>query len=85
MRSESHSTKPKLLLTARETAGAMGISPRTLWMLTAPRGPLPTVRIGRRVFYRPQDVNEFIQNQIVRPAEAKTYANPGSENGTSVI
>jgi predicted DNA-binding transcriptional regulator AlpA len=63
-------TQPKFLLTSRETAQALGISPRTSWMLTAPRGSLPTVRIGQRVLYRPQDVNEFIHNQIVKPVEA---------------
>jgi predicted DNA-binding transcriptional regulator AlpA len=30
----------------REAAKALGISPRTLWGLTAPRGPIPCVRVG---------------------------------------
>jgi hypothetical protein len=30
----------------REAAAALGISPRSLWALTAPRGPIPVIRIG---------------------------------------
>jgi predicted DNA-binding transcriptional regulator AlpA len=33
-------------LRPRDAAKALGISPRTLWALTAPRGPIPCVRIG---------------------------------------
>lgn len=36
-----------LALRPREAARAMGISERTLWGLTAPRGPIPCVRIGK--------------------------------------
>lgn len=35
-----------LALRPREAAKALGISPRTLWSLSAPRGPIPCVRIG---------------------------------------
>jgi len=35
-----------LALRPREAAKALGISTRTLWKLTAPRGPIPCVRIG---------------------------------------
>jgi hypothetical protein len=35
-----------LALRPRDAAKALGISPRTLWALTAPRGPIPCVRIG---------------------------------------
>ena len=36
-----------LALRPREAAKALGISPRTLWGLTAPRGPIPCLRIGQ--------------------------------------
>lgn len=39
-------TPPSLALRPREAAQALGISPRTLWGLTAPRGPIPCVRVG---------------------------------------
>jgi len=35
-----------LALRPREAAKALGISARTLWALTAPRGPIPCLRIG---------------------------------------
>lgn len=35
-----------LALRPREAAKALGISARTLWGLTAPRGPIPCVRVG---------------------------------------
>jgi len=76
MPQESSASKPKLLLAVREAAEALGISPRTLWSLTAPRGPLPAVRIRRRVFYRLQDLDNFITNQLVKPLEDRTNGDP---------
>lgn len=38
-------TRP-LCLRPPEAAKALAISPRTLWSLTAPRGPIPCVRVG---------------------------------------
>jgi hypothetical protein len=35
-----------LALRPRDAAKALGISERTLWGLTAPRGPIPCLRIG---------------------------------------
>jgi predicted DNA-binding transcriptional regulator AlpA len=57
---QQFSTPQRLVLTIGETADMLGISRRTLWSLSAPRGPIPTVRIGRRVFYRVQDLVNFI-------------------------
>lgn len=35
-----------LALRPRDAAKVLGISPRLLWDLTAPRGPIPVVRVG---------------------------------------
>lgn len=35
-----------LALRPRDAAKALGLSPRTLWGLTAPRGPIPCLRVG---------------------------------------
>jgi len=35
-----------LALRPRDAAKALGIAERTLWGLTAPRGPIPCLRIG---------------------------------------
>lgn len=40
-----------------------GISERHLWALTQPRGPIPSVRLGRRVVYRVAALQEFLADQ----------------------
>ena len=51
-----------LLVDSREAARLLNISTRTLWALTA-RGELLSVRIGRRVLYRVETLNEFTKQQ----------------------
>jgi hypothetical protein len=36
----------QIALRPRKAARALDISPRTLWGLSAPRGPIPCVRVG---------------------------------------
>jgi hypothetical protein len=51
----------KLLVTAAEAAEALGMSERTLYALSAPRGPLPCVRPSKRVVrYSPHDLQVWI-------------------------
>jgi len=38
---------PKLLLTADEACAALGVCRKTLYSLSAPRGPIATVKIGK--------------------------------------
>jgi predicted DNA-binding transcriptional regulator AlpA len=52
-----------LLLTAREAARALAISERTLWGLTAPRGPIRPVRVGRAIRYAPAELQRWIDSQ----------------------
>ncbi len=58
----------KLLLSAREAAQTLGVSTRTLWALSAPRGRIPVIKIGGRVLYAIADLHDFIaaQRQEVR-------------------
>jgi Helix-turn-helix domain len=53
------------LLTPQQTAEVLGVTIGTLavWRCTA-RYPLPFVKIGRRVKYRVNDINNFIENNI---------------------
>lgn len=37
----------RVALRPRDAAKVLGISPRTLWELSRPRGPIPCIRIGR--------------------------------------
>lgn len=50
------------LLTPQKAAEILGVAIGTLavWRCTA-RYPLPFVKIGRRVMYREQDINNFIE------------------------
>jgi excisionase family DNA binding protein len=52
----------KLLLTPKEAAQALNISPRKLWELSA-RKQIPVVRIGRSTRYDPVDLARYIQAQ----------------------
>lgn len=64
------------LISPREAAYQLGgISVRTLWNLSAPRGPIPVVRLGRRVFYRPEDLEAFVR----KAAEQQQRAEAGDE------
>lgn len=53
---------PKLL-NSRDAAKMLAISERTLWSLTAPRGPLPAVRIGSSVRFDVKDLDTYIEAQ----------------------
>ena len=53
----------KGLLSAKETARFLGISERTLWSITAPRGTLVCCKINSLVKYSPQAIERFIEQQ----------------------
>ena len=61
-----------LALRPRDAATALGISPRTLWGLTAPRGPIPCLRIGhgkrQTVLYPVAELQTWLMS---RQAEAE--------------
>ncbi|QDT72944.1 helix-turn-helix domain-containing protein [Lacipirellula limnantheis] len=48
------------LLTPKQAAEQLAISPRKLWSLTA-SGDVPCVRIGRSVRYDAADLAEFVE------------------------
>jgi len=58
-------TAESLALRPREAAKALGISARTLWGLTAPRGPIPCLRIGhgrrKTVLYPVADLQAWLR------------------------
>jgi excisionase family DNA binding protein len=59
----AHLPTTKLLLTVREAAEALSVSERTLWALTAPRGPIRSVRLGRSVRYSADSLRDWIESQ----------------------
>ena len=58
-----------IALRPRDAATALGISARTLWGLTAPRGPIPCVRLGvgkrRAVLYPKSGLLAWLNHQAV--------------------
>ena len=60
------STAPTpLLLASRQAAATMGVSERTLWAISAPRGDLPVVRVGTgrgRMMYAVADLENWINH-----------------------
>ena len=48
-----------ILLTSKEAALALAISPRKLWALTQ-TGRIPCVRLDRSVRYRPESLGEYV-------------------------
>ena len=60
--------KPEqVLLTARDAAKRLNISDRMLWSMSAPNGPIPTVRMGRRVLYSVRDLDMVIDRLRTKP------------------
>jgi len=51
-----------LLMTPREAAEALSISPRKLWSLTS-SGEVPHIRLGRCVRYPVDDLQRWIDDQ----------------------
>lgn len=62
-----------LLIRSRDAARMLNVSERTLFAMTAPRGPIVPVRIGRadshnpRVLYSVERLREWIAAETVRP------------------
>ena len=59
---------PSSLLTPEQAASILGVTAGTLnvWRATR-RYPLPYVKIGRKVMYRAQDIEDFAQSRTVSP------------------
>lgn len=53
-----------LALRPKDAAKALGLSARTLWSLTAPRGPIPCIRTGPQksaaVLYAVADLQDWL-------------------------
>lgn len=75
----ARTTSSALLLKPLEAARHLGISERTLWAQTQPRGPIPFVRIGHCVRYCPEMLRGFIAEQA-----AACFAAPAGEPSVTV-
>lgn len=50
------------MLSVIEAAKRLGVSTRTVYDLAAPAGPIPCHRIGRRVLFSEEDIQEYLQS-----------------------
>ena len=48
-----------VLVDAVAAAGMLSVSTRHLWSMTAPRGPIPCVKIGCRILFRPESLRRW--------------------------
>ena len=55
---------PAPLMTADEVVQVLRVTERTLWSWTAPRGPIPVIRIGRSVRYYSDAIQQFIASRV---------------------
>ena len=58
---------PSRLLNAQDIAVALSIGLSTVYLLLE-RGELPSIRIGRSIRIRPEDLEEFIESKSQRQA-----------------
>jgi hypothetical protein len=61
-----HATETPLLLTPRDAARMLAVSPRKLWAMTFEETPsLPYVRCGRLVRYSVDDLRRWIASETL--------------------
>jgi excisionase family DNA binding protein len=57
----SKAPSPPRALTVREVAARLSISRSFAYRLTAPAGPIPTIRVGSRLRVREDDLADFLE------------------------
>ena len=75
-----NSTPEKLLMSARETARMLSVCEKTLWSMSAPRGPIPVVRIGTRCLYAVKSLQAYIDAQTGDGPCGTNCLNGGNSN-----
>lgn len=58
-----------LALRPRDAAKAIGVSERTLWAMTAPRGPVPCVRLGGCTLYPVAALQAWLAAALTKPTK----------------
>jgi excisionase family DNA binding protein len=60
-------TRNRAALSPKEAAALLGISEKTLWLRTR-EGTIPAVKLGRRVLYPTDALEEWLRKEIERKA-----------------
>ncbi len=63
--------KNRLAVRPKEAAKLLGISQRTLWSLSSPRGPIPCARIGRVTLYPVDRLRRWLLERAQPPANGQ--------------
>lgn len=75
---------PQAVLTIYEAAEYLRVSTRTLYAITKPRGPIPSVRVGSRgVRYTWAALQKFIDQQQNGNSSPTSCCAPGAEHETN--
>lgn len=77
MSMSSEGSTPPLLVPSPTAARMLGISPRSLYEWTRPRGPIPVIRMpgGRAVRYSTSALQQWIeQQQLCGTEQSHDYA-----------
>lgn len=69
-RSQALEESKPLLLNVSQAAKSLSVSKGTLFNLTAPRGPIPAVKMGARVCYAVKDLERAIETLKVKPSQS---------------
>ena len=67
-------TTAPLALSPREAAKTLSISERSLWAATAPRGPIPSVKLGGRVLYPVAGLEEWLTRSADEQLQSESEA-----------
>lgn len=59
-----------LLLDANAASRLLSVSQRTLWSMTAPRGPIRTARLGKLHRYSLAELERFVAERLAASAPA---------------
>ena len=59
------------LMSEKEVASFLGLKPQTLAIWRMRKEKIPFVRMGRRIAYRREDVERWLESQIVRVGGAE--------------
>ena len=74
----------RLALRPQEAARALGVSLRTLWTMTSPRGPIPCVRLpsGKRaaVLYPVEALRQWMAAEMTRQCHTSEAADVQEED-----
>ena len=72
----------RLALRPREAAIALGMSEKTLFSRTFPRGDIPAVKVGSCVVYFQHQIREWADKELARQQEA-AQQQAGGESGVN--